>query len=140
MKKAILLLCIVALIGVGCSTLKGGRTSKAKGTAIYTDFEDVQIPKGLKLKKGKSLFYESGHYRVGYFYYTGRVDPASLNEYFKNSLTASGWVLLNNFKYRNYLLNFVKGDRSCTVLIEDGTFSTKVHLWIGPLERQVEVK
>ena len=140
-RSAVILWCgLFLLTSLGCATIKGERPKKGAARVTYTDFEDIQIPKGLKLKKGKSLFYESGCYRMGYFYYTGRVDASSLTEYFKNSMTASGWALLNNFKYRHYLLNFVKGDRSCIILIEDGMLYTKVHLWVGPLERQVEVK
>lgn len=137
---AITLCCILFLLtGLGCATIKG-EGSKGAARVTYTEFEDIQIPKDLKLNRGKSFVYESGRYRMGYLYYTGRVDADSLTEYFKNSMAALGWVLLNNFKYRQYLLNFVKGDRSCIILIEDKRFTTKVHLWVGPLERSVDVK
>ncbi len=45
-----------------------------------------------------------------------------------------GWKLINSFKYREYLLNFVKEDRACVITVEEETFTTTVHIRVGPIE------
>ncbi len=133
MKKGILIVLALAFV-FGCATLKGGPKEGKTEQPLYADFSDIAIPKGLKLDKKRSLVFESGTHRNGYLLYKGRVEPSSLAEYFKTVLTASGWVLLNNFKYGNYVLNFSKEGRSCIILIEESLLNTKVHLWVGPIE------
>lgn len=122
------------VLAMGCSTFQGGKKGEeGPPPSLSSDFQDISIPSGLKLDKGRSLLFEGGGMKSGYFLYKGRLEPSSLAEYFKNSLTASGWTLLNNFKYGNYVLNFRKGQRSCIILIEEGTLTTKVHIWVGPV-------
>lgn len=135
MRKGVFLTLALVLV-LGCATFKGGReeAKTEQPTYAYTDFSDIAIPKWLKLDKKRSLVFESGAHRNGYLLYKGRVEPTSLAEYFKTTLTGSGWVLLNNFKYGNYVLNFSKEGRSCIILIEEGLLNTKVHIWVGPIE------
>lgn len=130
------LLVLVLAFVLGCATLKAGREEgkTERPTHVYADFTDIAIPKWLKLDKKRSLVFESGAHRNGYLLYKGRVEPSSLAEYFKTVLTGSGWTLLNNFKYGNYVLNFSKEGRSCIILIEEGLLDTKVHIWVGPIE------
>lgn len=130
------LVALVLVFSLGCATLKGGREEgkTEQPTYAYADFTDIAIPKWLKLDKKRSMVFESGTHRNGYLLYKGRVEPSSLAEYFKTTLTGSGWTLLNNFKYGNYVLNFSKEGRSCIILIEEGLLNTKVHIWVGPIE------
>lgn len=125
---------VLLSLAVGCSTLGRKKGEEMPAPSAYSDFQDISIPSGLKLDKGRSLLFEGGGLKSGYFLYKGRLEPSSLAEYFKGTLTASGWTLLNTFKYGNYLLNFRKGERSCIILIEEGTLATKVHIWVGPIE------
>jgi len=142
-EKLVLFITVFCLSVLGCKTLGivEGTGKGATSTTVLSDFSDIPIPRELKLDKKKSLLFEGGPYKSGYFVYKGRVEASSLAEYFKNALQGYGWVLLNNFKYRHYLLNFIKEreQRSCIILIEEGFWTTKVHLWVGPTEGKFKV-
>jgi len=144
MKRKLALVVVIFCLSLffGCRTLGIGEGSEktTTPTTLPSDFSDIPIPKELKLDKKSSLLFEGGPYKSGYFVYKGRVEASSLAEYFKNALQGYGWVLLNNFKYRHYLLNFIKEkeQRSCIILIEEGFWTTKVHLWVGPTEGKLK--
>jgi len=141
-RKLVLLFTIFCLSVLGCKTvgIEKGTERSATPTTIFSDFSDIPIPKELKLDKKSSLLFEGGPYKSGYFVYKGRVEASSLAEYFKNALQGYGWVLLNNFKYRHYLLNFIreKEQRSCIIHIKEGFWTTEVHLWVGPIEGKLK--
>ncbi len=88
----------------------------------------------MKLNKKESFVYATSRSRVGILIYEGSVDPGSLADFFQNNMQKDGWRLISSFKYREYLLNFVKEDRACVISIEDRTFSTAANIRVGPIE------
>lgn len=105
-----------------------------KALAAYLDFHDVLVPSDLNLDKKKSFVYETTRSKIGVLVLSGRVDPASLAGFFLNNMQKDGWKLINSLKYREYLLNFVKEDRACLITVEEETFTTTVHIRVGPIE------
>ena len=109
-------------------------TAALKGRASYYDFDDVRIPSELTLKKKDSLVYGAGRSKVGSLVFKGRVEPSSLAAFFQNNMQQDGWKLLSSFKYRPYLLIFLKEDRACVITVAEKLFSTRVEVRVGPVE------
>jgi hypothetical protein len=108
--------------------------SEKPPNASYLDFDDILIPSDLSLDKKKSFVYSTSRSKVGILILEGRVEPSSLAGFFQCNMQKDGWRLLSSFKYREYLLNFVKEDRACVIIIEEKTFVTVVSIRVGPIE------
>jgi len=105
-----------------------------KPRGVYYDFDDILVPSELTLDKKNSFVYGSGQSRVGILSFSGRVEPASVASFFQNSMQTDGWSLVSSFKYREYLLSFLKPDRACVITISEKSFSTTVEVRMGPVE------
>ena len=102
--------------------------------ALYTDFDDILVPSSMKLDKKNSFVYGTSRSRVGILIYEGRVDPASLADFFQNNMQKDGWRMISSFKYREYLLTFIKEDRACVISIVEKSFTTMTSIRVGPIE------
>ena len=110
--------------------------AKVRGPAVkFYDFDDIPIPEELTLQKDKSFVYETPGLKAGVLIFSGNVEATSLLQFFKDTMVKNHWRLLNSFKYKGYMLNFIKDDRSCMISILDGTFSTTVEIWVGPIKK-----
>jgi len=105
-----------------------------KERASYYDFEDVLIPSELTINKKDSFVYGTSRTKAGLLIFQGRVEPISLANFFQNNMRQDGWRLISIFKYREYLLNFLKEDRACVITITEKSFSTTVEVRVGPIE------
>ena len=105
-----------------------------KQRASYYDFEDVLIPSELTINKKDSFVYGTSRSKAGLLIFEGRVEPISLTNFFQNNMRNDGWRLISIFKYREYLLNFLKEDRACVITITEKSFSTNVEIRLGPIE------
>jgi len=106
-----------------------------KARAIYYDFEDILIPSELSLDKKNSFVYGTDRSKVGLLILEGRVEPSSLASFFQSNMQKDGWRLLSSFKYREYLLNFLKEDRACVITITEKAFTTIIEIRVGPIEQ-----
>jgi hypothetical protein len=101
----------------------------------YYDFDDILIPSELTMDKKNSFVYGTTQSKVGVLIFEGRVEPSSLANFFQNNMQNDGWRLISSFKYREYLLNFLKEDRVCVITITEKSFSTTVEVRVGPIEQ-----
>jgi hypothetical protein len=108
--------------------------SDKKARASYYDFEDILIPSELSLDKKNSFIYATSRSKVGILAFEGRVEPSSLATFFQNNMQKDGWNLLSSFKYRQYLLTFLKEDRACVITINETSFTTTTEVRVGPIE------
>ena len=132
------ILFLVTLMLPGCMTAQKGATSSVsdKGTrASYYDFDDILIPSELSLDKKNSLVFAAGRSKVGILLFSGRVEPSSLGAFFQSNMQKDGWSLLSSFKYRQYLLVFLKEERTCVITITEKTFSTAADVRVGLIEQ-----
>ncbi|MBI5968738.1 MAG: hypothetical protein HY882_12900 [Deltaproteobacteria bacterium] len=106
-----------------------------KPRATYYDFEDILVPSELSLDKKNSFVYGTDRSKVGLLILEGRVEPSSLASFFQSNMQKDGWRLLSSFKYREYLLNFLKEDRACVITITEKAFTTTVEIRVGPIEQ-----
>ncbi len=138
-------LCITLLLSIGCAELtKSTKTEepKAKGEKVemfspkYSEFKDVMIPPEMELDRDESVVYESHRLRMGVLYYSGRAKMPEVVDFFKKNMKKDGWELLNSFQHKTYILNFLKGDRNCIIIVEKKGTKTNVQIWMGPLQKK----
>jgi len=103
--------------------------------ASYFDFGDILVPSELSLDKKNSFIYGNSRFKVGILVFEGRVEPSSLASFFQNNMQRDGWILLSSFKYREYLLSFLKEDRACVITVTEKPFTTTLEIRVGPIEQ-----
>lgn len=101
-------------------------------TSRYYDFDDIPIPREMKIDPGNSILFESGRLKSGMLNFTGRVDSDSLFNYFQVSMANEGWRLLNSIKYSTYMLAFDKPEKICIIRIVPKKFSSELQIWVTP--------
>ena len=143
MKKIIILSCVMLLLCSGCTFFKNltGQQNQPKQqegpNQIFYGFPDVPIPQELKLVNDRSFVYETSTFKTGVLFLTGNVEVQSLENYFKINMPKNGWRYVNNIRYKNIVLNYVKDDKTCNIRISQDTFSADVEIWVGPVEKGV---
>ncbi len=106
--------------------------AEEKQYTTYYDFEDIPVPKEMKLITDKSFLVEYANLKGGIMHFEGRVEPLSLFNFFYVGLQKNGWNLVGYFKYGPYILLMDKPDKECVVRIEDHGWNTKLEIWITP--------
>lgn len=102
---------------------------------VFYGFPDLPLPKELKYVSEKSFIYETPSFRAGVLFFSGNVDIQSLENYFKLNMAKNGWQHINSFRYKDTVLNYVKGDRTCNIKMSPGSFSSDIEIWIGPADK-----
>ena len=105
---------------------------KEERTTTYYDFDDVPIPKEMKLITEKSFLVEYANLKGGIMHFEGRVEPLSLFNFFYVGLQKEGWNLIGYFKYGPYIILMEKPDKECVIRIEDSGWNTKLEIWLTP--------
>ena len=127
----------------GCSTLpstsKKGESQKSarkedKNKPLYLDFDDVLIPRELKLDRDASFVFESADFSAGVLVLKARVELNSLISFFEVNMAKDNWRLISSFKSERTLLLFNKENRWCVINITDTAmdFNTRVEIWVAP--------
>jgi hypothetical protein len=125
---------LVLPVGLMAQKEEVSTLQEKKQGASYSDFDDILIPAELALDKKNSFVYGMIRSKVGLLILDGRVEPSSLANFFQNNMRKDGWRLLSSFKYRQYMMVFLKEDRACIITILEKSFSTKVEARVGPIE------
>ncbi|HDQ41779.1 MAG TPA: hypothetical protein ENN39_12250 [Desulfonatronum sp.] len=141
--KTLLCLFFLLILLPACSTKFFGssaeeqpvqETQKTESSSYYYDFDDILVPRDMKLQPKLSFVFEGPHVKAGVLVFKGRVDSVSLSNYFINNMLKDGWQLSSSFKYRRTILVFTKPDRDCIINIIDDRLSTSLEIWIAPKE------
>ncbi|HBL23245.1 MAG TPA: hypothetical protein DDZ40_03920 [Deltaproteobacteria bacterium] len=141
MRKIIVLCFALSLICAGCAAFqkKDEPAPPAKGQAFnqtFHGFPDVPVPTEVQIVNERSFVYETPTVRAGVIVFTGNVDPASLENYFKVNMSKNGWRYINSFRYKDTVLNYMKDDRTCNIKISRGAFQTELEVWVGPADNR----
>ena len=131
------------IVTAGCSSLNKDKkdttststTVTAKETKkkpVYLDFDDVLLPKELKIIRDESFVYETAGFTVGVLSMKARVETNSLIEFFKKNMQKDNWQLLSGFKSPQTMMLFQKDNRWCVVNITVG-YNTLVRIWVAPM-------
>lgn len=135
-RLAILVLALT--LTAGCSLFSGGGDAKdgdgAKQGAVgrYYDFDDIQVPVQLKIKKDQSILFKVGAFKAGVLVFEDNLELESLINFFVDSMAKDNWTLKSSFKYPKSALFFAKPGKTCVIQITESTFKTTVEIWVAP--------
>ncbi len=97
------------------------------GVGKYYYFDDVLIPKELNYKPDESFVYETPQVKTGSMVFKKwQVDSGSVVDFFSYHMQKDNWKLVNSFKGKESILNFLKPDKTCTIKIVDKWYGTTV--------------
>jgi len=106
---------------------------KAVPPPVIAEFGDIPIPRELTRQDDQSFIYEAPGTVIGVMVYTGhRIDPNSVNGFFREQMPSQGWRFVNAYKDQNIDLFYLKDNRSCQISIKSGMLETRVIIKVGP--------
>jgi hypothetical protein len=146
MRKLILVLLTLLFMAASCtSAFKSESRSMADRSSpsardassgetpdSYYDFEDILVPKEMKLVPKSSLLFETPQIKAGVILFEGRVEPVSLFDYFMANMPKDNWQLRSYFKYGRYIMVFEKNDKDCIISINEKAINTELEIWVTP--------
>jgi hypothetical protein len=141
MKKIMILCFVLCLSFAGCAAFQKQESepasaSKTQGfNQAFYGFPDVPVPKELNIVNDRSFVYETPTFKAGVIVFTGNVDPASVESYYKLNMAKNGWKYINSFRYKDIVMNYAKEDKTCNIKISRGAFQTELEIWVGPADK-----
>lgn len=115
-----------------------GTTSAIPPTQpLFYDFPDIPIPQELSLRRDDSYVYQEGQLRAGFLTLRGRVDLASLINFFQLALPREGWKPKGGFSYRRSVLIFEKPGKTCVINLYEKLFYTYAEIYVAPTGEKV---
>lgn len=156
-RVTVAIFCASVMVGVvtGCSTLKSKGTATPQtastdmpastpsttpavqdSSPVYHDFGDIMLPRALSVDKKESLVMTANGVTSGILVLKGSLDVNSLSNFFENKMPVDGWRKMGSFRSARSIMLFEKETRWCVIGISDGTFSTKVEIWVAPMDKQ----
>ena len=137
-----ILAALMLLLSAACSstskTTEGSeaREKDEKTAPLYLDFEDVLVPRDLKLKTNSSFVYHTSGMTAGVLVFTSKIERNSLVQFFENNMAKDNWQAVSSFKSPRTLLLFQKENRWCVINITDNNWDTQVEIWVAPFSGQ----
>ena len=131
---------IVLLTAGGCSSLSQnqkstGSSSNATGqktATVYYDFDDVIVPSEMKVIKKDTFVYGTIGLKAGVLALKGRIDLASLVEFFEINMKKDNWQMVSQIKTPYILMLFHKENRWCVIALHEETYYTYTRIWLAP--------
>jgi len=136
--KIIGIMVALMLFSVACSSSpkitdeSAAREKDAKSAPLYYDFEDVLVPRDLKLNTKSSFVYQNSGITAGVLVFTCKVERSSLIQFFENNMAKDNWQTVSRFNSPRTLLIFQKERRWCVINITDNQWETLVEIWTAP--------
>jgi hypothetical protein len=126
------------LLTAACSTTPKStdgaeaRPAEEKEAPLYYDFEDVLVPRDLKLNAKTSFVYQTSALTAGVLVFSSKVERNSLIQFFENNMAKDNWQAVSSFKSPRTLLLYEKDNRWCVINITDNQWDTLVEIWVAP--------
>ena len=133
-----IMLALMVLLSAACSSTPTtaddaeAREKDEKNAPLYYDFEDVLVPRDLKLKTNSSFVYHTSGLTAGVLVFTSKIERNSLIQFFENNMAKDNWQAVSSFKSPRTLLLFQKENRWCVINITDNNWDTLVEIWAAP--------
>ncbi|WP_457574983.1 hypothetical protein [Desulfolithobacter sp.] len=126
---------MVLLLQAGCTTFQyGGSSAVEPGdsalppvSGFADDISDIILPTEMEWDRKKSITIKTESFRGGIWHYVGKVEVLSLKDFMIKAMQDNKWKLVGEATSENILLAFIKPNKTCMMVIEDGTMG-KTHL------------
>ena len=104
----------------------------------YLDFEDVQVPRGLKLDRKRSYVYQSESIKTGVLSFNTTRAVVGVLADFEENMLRDNWVLVSNFKFHKNILLYHKAIKNCLIIVESrpNRAWVKVEIWLSPVRAE----
>ena len=119
--KTVGFMALLMLLAVACQSTPrttdgaAAREKDEKNAPLYYDFEDVLVPRDLKLQTDASFVYHASGVTAGVLIFTSKVERRSLIQFFENNMAKDNWQAVSSFKSPRTLLLFQKKSPCCSV-------------------------
>ncbi len=106
---------------------------KKKPTAVYYDFDDILIPKELKIVNDSTVLVSTPDYTSGIMTLKGRVEKRSLTVFFVNNMEKDNWNRVSQIKSpASTIMIFRKPAKWAVITIRENDFYTYVEIGVSP--------
>ncbi|MGD2011182.1 MAG: hypothetical protein PVI76_08810 [Desulfobacterales bacterium] len=131
---------MVLLTAGGCSSLSQNQKSSdsssnatgQKTATVYYDFDDVIVPSEMKVIKKDTFVYGTIGLKAGVLALKGRIDLASLVEFFEINMKKDNWQMVSQIKTPYILMLFHKENRWCVIALHEETYYSYTRIWLAP--------
>jgi len=143
------IMAVFLLLFTGCSgsrsknsnsTPQMGTTKRKDTSTYYNVFEDILIPKDLKVDYDSSYLVQAPGFLTGILALKGSVERNSLATFFENNMAKDNWRLMSSFRSprTSTILLFQKENRWCVININEKQFTTYVEIGVAPNMNEAE--
>lgn len=137
---------VLALTVGACTTLSSGQKNQGDTSAksappsntVYYDFDDIELPRELKVDRDDSFVYNTTGFAAGVLTLKGRVEFDSLVRFFETSMPKDNWRPVGHIKAESAMILFHKENRWCVITMEEGSYNTYVRVWVAPTVFSIE--
>ena len=106
---------------------------KKKPTAVYYDFDDILVPKELKIVNDATVLVSTPGYTSGIMTLRGRVEKRSLTAFFVNNMEKDNWIRVSQIKSpASTIMIFRKPLKWAVITIREKDFFTYVEIGVSP--------
>ncbi|MBI4641346.1 MAG: hypothetical protein HY731_11665 [Candidatus Tectomicrobia bacterium] len=131
---SLLSLFLLLLLVSGCVQRRPSDASPPPPQAV--EFPDIPIPLGMKRVGDKTWTIEAENFKAGLITYRGRIKKDALINFYRDSMPANGWEFVTySASGKGGMLNFVKGRRTATIIVDEEFLSTTLEIRAGGVEQ-----
>ena len=119
---ASLLVCISFLTACTFTTAFTGEstlTPKEQANDYYYEFDDILIPRVLKINLQRSYSFETSTFKTAVLSFDGEMDGLFLVHFFLENMNNDGWKRVSFVKGERSFVIFEKPTRSCSIIFPD---------------------
>lgn len=135
-RMPVMLIAITVAACVGCRSAGKGIVQPSDEApslpaASAVQYIDIPVPALFEYLPGRSFSSQGRDYRVGELVYKGKADALDIIRFYHEQMPANGWQEVRNLDLGvRAILFFRKEQEHCIVIIERGTLSNTVRIWI----------
>ena len=138
----LVIMLVVGLIS-GCGFLKPIDTKRISDSPSaqkkisapgYHDFDDILVPKAMRVNRKMSSVVESAAMTAGVLSLEGTVGLDELIRFFETNMTKDNWAVVSKLRGPRSILQFKKENRWCMMTLTDRQYGykTRVEIWVTP--------
>lgn len=122
---------MVAALVTGCSSGMFSNQSSAPKpidgldpvATMVESYSDIELPLEMTFEDEKSMSLRTDTFQGGIYYYSGRVQIASLKDYIISSMRNNKWQLRGEAAHKKAMLAFTKPNKTCMVVLSEEGFN-----------------
>jgi len=104
-----------------------------QANAVYYDFEDILVPKDLKIDDSSTVVVSTPGHTSGIITLKGRIDKTSLLKFFNSNMQKDNWNIISQIRSPTAtILVFQKASRCAVITLRDREYYTYAEIGVAP--------